>query len=518
MTKNTLKSLEILNAHLEDVKAKIDILKDELDDTKSYSLNLRKAQVIRDIVETLEELHPQLEEAKEAMTHLKHDCEHRNSQINKKLFPELKKILELSQNARHDGRGNYNFKRNNMKTTYLNHLCVLGLAGALFACGGGSSSTPAPATSNSSGGTATSSSGGGNAVGSSSGGTSNTTTSSGGNGNTPDTSTSSSGGNDKKSSAQTVTLAQAISRVENPFTSQNVALEGVDTTIAGGNRTDAFKRETRTISIKAERNGSNQITGYALKISDVNYNTNVLAKDKPTSVKANPALLSPDSGFSVLKSLDGNWNALLKGSDTSSFKYLRRFEERKITPGNTRLDNRRFGVFGLRTDVTNNTPQEILKTAGADATATVTYSGTLDGYFQKDGLDTPYKRSVTFNINLADNSITSKFGAASFPNQFRKGTAFDTLEITGTGTISGNGFTIPVQNVTFNTGAADCGTAGICPTGFTATPAGNSNAISGHFYGERAQEVGGIVHYSETGTKRTAFGAFGATRPGLSKE
>ena len=205
---HTVKELEMLNTHLQGVKTKIDRLKEELDETKSYSLNLRKAQVTREIVEELERLLPHLQEARKIVACVTDDCtgetatpstyeceseaiarecesEHDKKKVQiKKILQKkrkfalktkkgdkFKKRVVFQNNYAYDEPYNNNLESFKMDRFYLHHICVIGLASTLFACGGGGGGggggAPAPAVTNpstSGGGTTTSSTSSGGAA------------------------------------------------------------------------------------------------------------------------------------------------------------------------------------------------------------------------------------------------------------------------------------------------------------------------------------------------------------------
>ena len=233
---DTLKELETLNMHLIDVRAQIDMLKEELDDTKSYSLNLRKARVMRESAEELDALYNDLQKAREILahqcakeadlsespqasahsTHFKNsdktqllreckceckcecECECEIYTRKRKIKPlfrqkfaykakksdKFREISFFQKLSRYSEKRNNNFERYNMKKTYINHLCIITLAGTVFACGGGSGSPSAGggATAALTSSSGSSSGSGGNTIG----------------GVTSSSSSTSSGGNDNK--------------------------------------------------------------------------------------------------------------------------------------------------------------------------------------------------------------------------------------------------------------------------------------------------------------------------------
>ena len=67
MLKKSIKELEMLNAHVNEIKDTIETLEEELDDTGSYSLNLRKKAILRDLSEELECLQPEIVNAQNAV-------------------------------------------------------------------------------------------------------------------------------------------------------------------------------------------------------------------------------------------------------------------------------------------------------------------------------------------------------------------------------------------------------------------------------------------------------------------
>ena len=303
----------------------------------------------------------------------------------------------------------------------------------------------------------------------------------------------------------TETFAQSLAKTDSPLRSQSVALQGSDITVNNATNNSSsigLKTETQTLTITPS--GSGDSTTYALTLRGANFTT---------SSTSDTATL--ETGTTKLISLDGNWNATLSGSDASTFSYLRRFEEqRRAATDNTTTTNIRYGVFGLQTDVTTNSIQQTLTTAGPPANSTVTYRGTLNGHFSTRGTTSTrndYSRSADFDVNVSNGSVKVTLGAIAGAS------GFDSLALTGTGSISGNGFAVTNTNLTFDSMSAVCTQSNDCPTGFLEGDV--KNVLSGTFYGDKAQEVGGTVSYIESsGNSRFVTGAFGARRNALANE
>ena len=358
---------------------------------------------------------------------------------------------------------------------HYHHLCIVALTGTLFACGGGGGSAPSAGAAVTPSSSSSSTSSGGQVI------------------ITPPTSTE--------------TFAQALAKTDSPLRSQSVALQGRENTSGES----GFKTETQTLTITPVEQGGT-ITGYTLNLRNTNFTTSATNDAKTLT-----------TGTTTLTSLDGNWNATLSGSDASTFSYLRRFEEqRRATTGDTTTTNIRYGVFGLQTDVATNSIQQILTTAGAPETGantTVSYNGTVNGHFSTEGttpIRNDYSRSTKIDVNVADGSVKVTLGAIAGAS------GFDTLALTGRGSISGNGFSVTTTNLTFDKTSAVCTAENNnCPTSFLKPGDSNSNVLSGTFYGDKAQEIGGTVNYAERdldGDFRFVAGAFGARRNALANE
>ena len=356
------------------------------------------------------------------------------------------------------------------------HLLILGMASILWACGGGGG---APAAGG--GAVTASSSSGGSAISSSSGGSKD----------------------DPKLPFLTETLSQAINKDTNPFRSQQLMTSGRDiirnlsisTPTSESTQSIAIVPVTQNVSPVAGDN----VTTYKITFRDVEFTSS--ASDDNATLR---------NGTSTLKSLDGKWNALLNGTNTNSFKYLRRFEVQ--TP-----DRVRYGAFGIRTNTGTNSIADVLQNSGAAENTMVTYSGMLDGQFSERSNtslsgNTSASRTATFAVNLSNASIRATLGGVT------GATGFDTVSLTGNGAISGNRFTITELAVAPNSSFCTAN-ASACPDKFVKS--GSAPVVVGHFYGARAQELGGAITYEELKGKnalRHFTGAFGATRPTLSGE
>ena len=144
MFRNIRLEIKNLNAHFLKIKERIETLQDALDYTKKHGLKLEKAQTIRAIVESLEELYPQLIEAREIIIALNYALEaqkHRKkrpfkSYIKRNFTSKLKKkAMPIKETPFKKNPLAPFAKKSNLKP--LSHILALSLAHTAFAWGGG---------------------------------------------------------------------------------------------------------------------------------------------------------------------------------------------------------------------------------------------------------------------------------------------------------------------------------------------------------------------------------------------
>ena len=516
MTGHALKELETLNTYLMDVKNKIETLKEELDDTKSYSLNLRKARVTREIVEELEALLIEVQRARESVAcdsmeeaqlsessesnadiervghrksdkiQLSRECVHEESRRKNQLNPKnrrkfayrakktnkLKKILAMNTPKAYSNYCSKQFilRGNQMKKNYLHHICVIGLAGTLFACGGGGGGG-APAAGG--GSTSTSTSGGGAGTTTSGGGT---TTSGGG-------TTTSGGGTPKPEPTTPVGETTTNETFAQKLAAQDTAKPlGFTTTLSGfqSGRTD---RNNPTLVVNSRVDDQkamvsiipNSSDGFDVTVTIGNQSTTYSSTATNSSASLYTQRGNSSTAFASAV-LDRSLADSFNGTDAQEFQFLRRFN----IADNRSIFTRRFGVIGLQTSATD------IPTVGTE----VKYNGSLNGQYTVGTGFADFVRDANFTVNFATKAITGTFATPTAGN-------IGSNTLTANGNITGNGFTL-------NNLSATEGTAG--------TFSGVS--INGNFYGNTAQELGGTVNYLETvsGSTRAVGGTFGATR------
>ena len=506
--KNRVKDIKTLNAHLKTVLSKIDILKKELDETKRHSLKLEKAKVIRALVEELEELHPKLIEAREKIVHFKRDYEEKKPQFSKRIkrffaqrrdkIDKFKKIFEIHRNFIYSEFYNNNFLGHHMKKPYFHHLCVAGLAGTLFACGGGGGGATAG------GGTPTQVATGSNSSTSSGGSAVGASSSSSG--------TSSSGGSVEaaKPTPAVGTFAHGLTLADPPLTDFKSNTVGYRLTARfdadgkrlGNNAFDADNTQNETLTFK--------IT--PPKAGDTNYKIAVTNGRGTTEFDINSDATTATNGTSTLKSLDGNLQGLLKGTDENllknGFKHLIRFrEESQVAKDSSPFDGAaserdflvRYGVIGTQTS-TSGTITSLLQ--GAGLSSNVTYTGKLDGEPIGEP-DQAFSRSATFTVDLTKSEISGKIAKIEGVTSGLESVSLET----GSSTISGNGFSFTSLSVDDSSSCTSN-----CPTLFPIV------TFTGSFYGQSAEELGGTFDYTgvsdDGGSRRLSRnkGAFAAKR------
>ena len=462
MTDNTLKDIKTLSAYLEKVKAKIDILKEELDDAKRYSLKLQKAKVIRVIVEELEALHPRLSAAREKVNQLTYESVQEkarfNAQMNKKIQIKQKyalkrrkidkfiKTLAFKNILTCTEKMKVNFKGNDMRKTYMNHLCVATLAGTLFACGGG---------------------GGASATGG------------GGISTPPPTTSSSSGG-------QAATLTSVVPTT--PITTQlvtNTRLALTKTSVQG-DRVSIFSNDSSAggrlndtpISLIITRGSDSTFTLETSGMLSARDTQSFSVNQTFTSENLNSSGTQYDATNGDVKisitSLDGTWENAL--SANARYQYLIPYRiQTDTTKDGTRRLHTAYGVTGAAT----TTPP---------ATGTATYSGTINGTqtiaaqnitFGRSTPPPSYTGDLSLNIDFAATSNQLASGAV---NNIRLGGVAQDYQLTINPTNIANGrFTTTLERSN-NTGVI-------------------ASKFNGGFYGANASEVGGTFSYSLLGER-----------------
>ena len=494
-----LKELETLTAQLLDIKETLNHFEEELDDIGSYTVNERKKRILRDLKDEINSLDPPLTKAREEIKkekaqnafrekRYKSSFQKQKTPLKGKFASHLKKINSFKKDIdlRNHTNQEFIYRKTRVKRQFIqfnrrytmnsiNYLCVLGLSATAFACGGSSSTPPAG------GGTPATTNNGGNAG-------NNGNTGNNGNGGTPEPALTSK------------TFAQSLSNNNSIFKSKN----GVALTVAGfsyDSENTSTLNQPEQVNLKitpVTKENETDATTYTLSLRNNRFTT--------SSDKDSPSLTS---GRVTLKSLDGNWNALLSGTAKPTQRYVRRFEDTQ-RPESGGLISLRYGVFGVKTDVSSNSIQKTLETAGITTSSSVTYSGQVDGQAFKtlagpalggvNTTPTPFSRPVTFSIDFGQgNLIRADFGT---PTQ--GGDVIGTDALTGTGTITGNGFTIQNLNTVGNSSSSS-----------QFKNEGNNPILQGNFYGNAAQDIGGTLTYLRSITasnQHKVGGAFSATR------
>ena len=194
-------------------------------------------------------------------------------------------------------------------------------------------------------------------------------------------------------------------------------------------------------------------------------------------------------------SWDGKWHEILKATPAGKTKYVRRFQEeneyRRFNESTSSFETGieyRFGVFGLKT------PANAVPTTGNKVEFNGQLAGEIHNAFGSNSRRY-FTRPATFIMDFGSSAISAEFGVTKYESS--SGTGTSKIRAFG-GTISGNGFTIP------NLASTETGTSF------------ENVAISGNFYGNAAQELGGTVSYVEKrvagNSTRTVGGAFSAIR------
>ena len=331
------------------------------------------------------------------------------------------------------------------KTTYI--LIPSLLAFALSACGGGGAA-PGGASSNNS-----------NSISNGTGGTTNN------------------GG-----AVTDTTLAQSLNRAQNPlrrFTSTIKGYRRIQIGQTNNLRPDAITQGSLALTVAP--NGSSA-SSYRITVKNGAEETIYLPEHLTQAGDTYRTTLSNGNTVS-LKSLDGAWNGLLTGRDTSSFTYLRRFEESLNSASESRF---RYGVFGIETAATAT----ILNPTSS--VSNVIYRGKFDGsYTNLTRPPTAFSRNAIFTVNFARKDVRLRFQRVENINNLGLGSKdlIASGQITGNGfSITGNGFSM--TNLSIDEIETPCAPAP-CRNQF------NDVNISGTFYGNSAQELGGTVFYNE---------------------